>query len=477
MERYNVLWLLCEDVSPWMECYGDDTIKTPKIDALGKEGVTYTNCFSPAPVCSPARSGIITGCMPTTIGVHHHVMSRLEEPTYFLPEEIKTIPEIMKKEGYFTFNHGKDDYNFTYNRKDLYSGEYHTIKFYGDHGNPISWRERPNKEMPFFGQFTLWGGKNPHQPKTTVSQDAIKVAPYYPDTETFQKKYERHYNQILRTDEEVGTIVDALKKDGEYENTIIVFMSDHGYELLRAKQFLYDGGIHIPFTIRLPKQLRNLVKENVNEALVSSIDVTATTLALCGIEIPKYMESKNVFAPDYHHDYIISARDRCDFTIDRIRSVRTKQFKYIKNFLTDRMLMQSQYREKSDTFIESFQMKEQGLLNDVQLLHLSEERIPEELYDVIQDPHEIHNLANNPEYKEVLQEMRQILEKFIEDTDDKGQYPETLEEYVALVNRWGMERCKNPEYKEAKEYVKTFGSWPNAKLEDYFNNTNVNTKG
>lgn len=468
MKQYNVLWLFCEDVSPWLSVHGDDTIETPNIDALYEEGVAFTNCFSPCPVCSPARSGIITGCMPTTIGVHNHVSSRLEEPDFFLPKGLKTIPEIMKDNGYFSFNYGKDDYNFTYDRTALYEGDYRCLRFWGLQGNPITWRDRTDSKQPFFAQFTMWGGKTPIMPQNPVDESKVVVAPYYPDTKIFKDMHVRHYNQILRTDEEVGAIVDALKADGEYENTIIVFMGDHGYELLRAKQFVYDGGIRVPCIIRLPEALRHLAKEKVSDALVSSIDITATTLALCGIEIPDYMEGKNIFAPDYHHDYIISARDRCDFTIDRIRSVRTKEFKYIRNFMTDRPLMQRQYREKHPMYLESFALKEQGLLNEVQLAPLADERPAEELYDMINDPHEIHNLASDPAYQKTLCSLRGILEDWVVRTDDKGQYPESFEEYVAQIKRWGADRCVNPEYDAAKVHLASFDKYSRIPVEDIF---------
>lgn len=465
-KQYNVLWLFCEDENPWLSLYGDDTVETPNINALAENGIVCTNCYSVCPVCSPARSGIITGCMPTTIGVHNHVSSRLEEPMIFLPEYLKTIPEIMKSHGYFTFNYGKDDYNFFYNREDLYSGDHEVIKFYGEHGKAISWRDREDKSKPFFGQFTMWGGKNAIAPKVKVDKSKIKVPPYYPDTKVFHELYERHYNQILRTDEEIGHIVDALKKDNEYDNTIIIFMGDHGYQLLRGKQFVYDGGIHIPFIIHLPKDIRNDNKIEFRDDLISSIDITGTTLSLCGIDIPDYMECENILDSNYHRDYIISARDRCDFTIDRIRCVRTKDFKYIRNFYTDRPLMQPQYRDNQPQYRECVELKAKGALNPTQMLMWSDERVPEELYDLHNDPDEINNLADDPKFKDELIKLRGILDTWIEETDDKGQYKESLEEYVSLLKRWGVDRCINPEFDEAKKYLNSFSTYSHVRIED-----------
>ena len=156
--RPNILWIAVEDISPFLGCYGYENA-TPNLDKLAGRGVRFANTFMPAPVCSPCRSSLITGMMPTTIGVHNHHSSRTKETAIYLPEKIKTLPELFKTAGYFTFNQGKDDYNFWYNREDLYSGEYVTHKLYGKSGKrQVGWKNR-RPDQPFFGQIQLAGGK------------------------------------------------------------------------------------------------------------------------------------------------------------------------------------------------------------------------------------------------------------------------------------------------------------------------------
>ncbi len=134
MKAPNILWLFCEDVCPWMSLWGDDTVPTPHLQKLVADGTLFKNAFSVAPVCSPARSGLITGCMPTTLGVHQHQSARGEGNPIYLPPRVRTLPEIFRAAGYHTYNHGKDDYNFTYDRRRLYDGEYEMHRLYGASG-------------------------------------------------------------------------------------------------------------------------------------------------------------------------------------------------------------------------------------------------------------------------------------------------------------------------------------------------------
>jgi arylsulfatase A-like enzyme len=395
--------------------------------------------------------------MPTSIDVHQHRSGRPGDPPHPLPAPVRTVPELFREVGYYTFNCGKDDYNFDYDREDLYAGAYEILNFYGARAlgvahtetGPRDWRaqwqaRRPGQ--PFFGQFTLWGGKNPRKPDRPTEPATVTVPPYYPDIPTYREQIASHYDNIRVTDLEVGEIMAALQADGLLEDTIVVFFSDHGPGLLRHKQFCYDGGIHVPLIVAAPPRLSRAEAGSVREDLVSSIDVAATTLAMAGLAAPDWMEGRDVFAPAYGRDSVISARDRCDYTIDRIRSVRTKDYKYVRNFMTDRPLMQRQYRERGAPFTEFRQYVLDGKASAVQAALWSENRPGEELYDLRSDPHETVNLAASPECRAVLETMRKILEEWIEETDDKGQYPEPEASLKAVFDRWGPEKCVNPEY-------------------------------
>ncbi|MFI3294184.1 MAG: sulfatase [Rikenellaceae bacterium] len=450
-EKVNILWLFGEDISPWMPAYGDNTVETPNIDYLIDNGVLFTNCYASCSVSSPSRSAIITGAMQTSIGMHNHRTGRTPDVEYKLPEGVEVLPQIMRREGFFTFNAGKDDFNWQYNWSDYWAGECTQKRFFGKEGDPtISWLNREGDE-PFFGVIELFGGKNHKLDVEPIDPSTVVVPPYYPNMPFMQEYMSSHYNQIKQTDYEIGNIIERMKADGVWENTIIIFMSDNGYQTLRDKQFLYDGGIHMPFVVAAPGNLKLLekfgIERGVREDMISLIDVAATTLAIAGVEIPKYMESQDIFAEDFHRDFIVAARDRCDFTIDRIRAIRTKEFKYIRNFMTDRALMQPQYRDKTSHYKEFMSEWKAGAKFADEWL--SDERPAEELYDVVNDPHEIHNLAADPKYAGELEAMRQRLDGWIEQTGDKGQYPESVEKLKVLLDRWG-ERCVNSEYDAAR---------------------------
>ncbi len=450
-EKINVLWLFGEDISPWMPLYGDNTVETPNIDFLADNGVLFTNCYSTCSVSSPSRSAIITGMMQTTIGMHNHRTGRTDELIYKLPEGVEVVPQIFRNAGYYTFNAGKDDFNWQYEWNDYWAGEVvKQERFFGKEGAG-SWRDRKEGD-PFFGVIELYGGKNRSKIEDPVDPSTIKVPPYYPNVPFMQEQLATHYNQIKLTDIEIGNVLEQMKKDGVYDNTIIIFMSDNGYQTLRDKQFLYDGGIHMPFIVSAPgnpELLERLgIEKGVRKDLISLLDVAATSLSMANIAIPENMESRDIFAKGYHRDYIVAARDRCDFTIDRIRAIRTEKFKYIRNFMTDRPLMQSQYRDKQAYYKKFMQIWRSGEASFADAW-LSDERPSEELYDIVNDPYEIHNLANDPQYSDTLKQLRDTLDNWVISTDDKGQYPESEQELQIIYDRWG-ERCVNKEYDRVK---------------------------
>ena len=333
----NVLWIYLEDLDPVFSPYGDPINTkeyTPTIQSMADQGVVFRTAFAPAPVCSPSRSAVITGTMPTTFGVQNHHSSRTMEDAIFLPKGVKTIPEIMREAGYATFNHGKDDYNFVYNRKDLYEDDI-MIDFWYTFAGEGDWLKIAKQGKPFFGQIQTMGGKwslDSIYPKTLtaitpVDRNAVVVPPYYPATKEVIEYSARRYDAARYTDVEVKQILDTLRTNGLLNNTYVFFFTDHGYNDSRHKQFVYDGGIQVPLIVTYFGENGQIEKGSVRNDLVSTLDLGTTTLALAGLEIPDYMEGMDLFASDYKRDQIISTRDRCDFTIDRIRAVRSKEFK------------------------------------------------------------------------------------------------------------------------------------------------------
>jgi len=454
----NILWIVLEDTSPLLSCYGDSLIETPHIDKLAENGIRYKNAIMPAPVCSPCRSSIITGIMSTTLGTHNHHSARTPESAILLPEQIKTIPELFKAAGYFTFNNGKDDYNFTYDRKTLYSQDYQEHPLYGKRGENIALAKLTEK-APFFGQIQLKGGKEIFNKqfkkniKNPVNRSKIILPPYLPYHPEIVDEYANHLDAIQITDEKVGGIIKELKDAGLLDNTIVFFFSDHGMRLTRHKQFLYEGGLHVPLIIADYSKVKITATGKTNEALVSGLDMGPSSLGLAGIAIPDYIEGKNIFSNNTKdRDYVISTRDRCDFTIDRIRSVRTKDYKYIKNFMPNRPYTQTTYMDVDGVpFVKTMkQLYANGELDSTQSIFFQDKRPEQELYDLANDPYEINNLANSPAHKEILAEHVDILKNWITTSDDKGQYPEDQDNLKLMLGIWG-DHASNPEYNALRE--------------------------
>lgn len=442
----NVLWIYAEDQSPLMSCYGVDYNSTPVIDKLAADGVLFTQAFMPAPVCSATRSALITGCMQTTLGLHNHRSSRSKDARIYLPEGVKTLPELFQEAGYFTFNKGKDDYNFHYDRKVLYSGKAKQNAKQGHHGSAMGWGGR-NEGQPFFGQIQLKGGKSKAK-IDPIDPASVEMLPYYPEHPEIRKIWARHHDAARIMDRETSAIIEQLKKDGLLDNTIVFVFSDHGWNQgVRDKQFCYDGGLHVPLTITWHGNPDAISAGKTREDLVNGIDIPVTSLALAGLEVPDYMEGKNLFAPDYGRDYVIGARDRCDYTIDHIRTVRTDGFRYLRNGLTDRPYMQPQYRDGHDYVILLKKLYAEGKMNEQQAWFFAEERPEEEFYDLEKDPHQTINVAADPEYAGELARHRDILNAWILETDDKGQYPESQAGLLEVKRQW-KGKCVNPEYKD-----------------------------
>lgn len=451
VSKPNILWIYVEDISPNLGHDGETLVHTPTLDELANAGTKFTNTIMPAPVCSALRSAMMAGVMQTTLGVHNHHSARTKEAEFYLPEHIKTVPELFKKAGYFTFNSGKDDYNFSYDRKDLYEGDYLEHPLYGKSGVPIDWNARKDKSQPFFGQIQLKGGKHifnrkfKDKVKFPIDRSKVTLPPYYPNNPIVVEEWARYLESLQITDRDVAGIMKRLKDDGELENTLVFFFADHGMRFLRHKQFLYEGGIKVPF-IAYWKGNPQLVTPSVRSELISGLDISATSLAIAGIDIPDYFEGKNLFSGNYKaKDYVISARDRCDFTIDRIRSVRTERFKYIRNFFPERSGMQPSYRDEWELTNVTRKLYTDGKLNEIQAKHFLPTREPEELYDLQNDPHEINNLVNDPDFNSTLIEHRNILANWIKVTDDKGQYPEREESLKLMLGIWG-DTAINPEF-------------------------------
>jgi len=430
LQRPNILWIFAEDASAHIGCYGETAIKTPNLDKLAEQGVRFENAFVTCPVCSPCRSAFVTGIYQTTLGAHNHRSQHdsgkgRTGPEYFdsfkLPEAVPMISDIFAKAGYYTTNgkyksdlakltSGKTDYNFI-NPTPPYDG--------------IDWRDCP-KDKPFFSQIQLGGGKSRGDKSSNNIKD-FTLPPYYPDHKVMRDDWKTYLNSWLKQDREVGEIVQELKDAGKLDNTVIFFLTDHGISHIRGKQFLYEEGIRVPLIIRFPDgRLANTVRDD----LTIHIDLAPTSLALAGIEIPDHFQGHDIFAKKLTpRDFIVSARDRCDETIEIIRCIRTSQYKYIRNFLSYRPHAQpNQYKDGKKISSTMKKLHKEGKLNELQARIFNPTRPTEELYDIRSDPHETNNLATDLKHAKQLAELRGILYNWMIETKDLGLIPEPIAE-------------------------------------------------
>ena len=427
---YNILWIVADDLGTDLGCYGNDLVYTPNLDKLASESVLYKNLFTVTAVCSPSRSSFITGMYPVSIGVEQH-RTRFKKQ---LPDSIKPITEYFKNAGYFVTNgqgnkgdkEAKMDYNFKAEFKDLYQAGH--------------WNKRA-KAQKFFSQVQIFYPHRPFQKDTAnpVDPDLVKLPPYYPSHPLARKDWALYLETVQLVDVRVGKILKQLKEDGLLDKTIIFFFGDQGRPHVRAKQFMYDPGTNTPLMVRYPDGYK---AGTISKELVSNIDIPAATLALAGIKKPSYMQGRNFLSEDHERAYVFTMRDRRDETVDRIRAVRSKKFKYIKNYYTDRPYTQyNNYKEMSYPMLPLMHvMFEEGKLNDAQRPFMDSYRPAEEFYDLEKDPFEINNLAETPEHELELEKLRSVLNKWVQ-KNDLGEYPEDEIEIEIARNR-ASERLK-----------------------------------
>lgn len=419
----NILWITCEDISPFIACYGDKVVKTPNIDQLAKEGVRYTNVYTTAGVCAPSRSAIITGMYQTSIGTQH--MRTSGDPKYqpvpsyaaVIPDYVKCFPEYLRMNGYYCTNNEKQDYQFT-----------PPVTVWDENGAAASFRNRP-EDKPFFAVFNFMITHESQlymreKDSLLVDPNVVTVPPFYPDTKTVRKGIARNYSNIELMDKQVGELIKMLKDDGLYENTIIFFYSDHGGALPWMKREVLERGIHIPFVIRFP-QMKNA--GTINDDMISAVDFAPTVLSLAGVTIPSYMQGQAFLgtqAAKQKRKYVFAARDRMDTEYDRVRAVRDEQYEYIYNYEPEKPYYQAiEFRMSIPMMKEIMSLHNEGKLDSIPESWFKSKPV-DELYDVKNDPNQLHNLVNDPTYAAKLKELKAALKDWLTKVGDMSSKPE-----------------------------------------------------
>lgn len=464
--RPNVLWFIVDDMSANFSCYGEKTISTPNVDRLAREGTRFSHAFTTAPVCSPCRSGFITGMYQTTIGAHHHRSGRGTERIK-LPAGVDPVPAIFQRAGYYTcigtglpdvarngkaVKEGKKKDKKEKKEKAPKSGEgddpggargLGKTDYNFDWDDAIydstDWAGR-KAGQPFFMQVQLAGGKlrggsdsaaialaerAKAELGSATDPQKVTLPPYYPRDPVELRDWAAYLDAARFTDKHVGDVLARLEREGVLEQTFIIFTTDHGISHARGKQFLYDEGTHVPLVVRGP----GIPKGQVRDDLVELIDITPTSLAAAGIPVPAVMQAKNVFAKNYApRDFVFAARDRCDETVERIRSVRSDRFLYIRNFHPQRPHLQPNAYKDGKSIVQALRaLHEQGKLDALtETLLFSPTRPAEELYEWTVDRWQVKNLAADPAHRATLEKMRARLDRWIVETKDKGPESESM---------------------------------------------------
>ncbi len=424
----NILWITTEDITPMLGTYGDPVATTPNLDNLAERGIQFNNAYSTAPVCAPARSCLVTGIYATSMGTQNL------RSDFNIPGEIKTVPHLLRESGYYCTNYYKEDYNFV------------DTTIWNESSRTAHWRNRPGKS-PFFSVFNF---ETTHQSqifgddqtfyekygrlledKERQHPDSIQLPPYFFDSPRVRKLWARYYDLVTIMDRQVGDILDQLEEDGLAENTIVFFFSDHGTGMPRSKRALYNSGVQVPFIVYVPDKYRDITTYRIGtevEDIVSFADFPPTLLSIAGIEKPEYMQGQAFMgeeAKESTRTYAFATSDRVDEAFEISRAVKSSRYSYIMNFLPHLPLIQPNfYSDQSEIMQELYRLKEITEMTGAQQSMWLPRRMPEELYDLEKDPYETRNLADDPEYEDVLLEMRNRLENWMLRTHDTGLMPE-----------------------------------------------------
>ncbi|TWU19023.1 sulfatase family protein [Allorhodopirellula heiligendammensis] len=455
-ERPNVLWITIEDWSPDLSCYGTKGIETPNVDQLAAEGIRYERAFTTSPVCSTSRSAMMTGFHQNYIGAQQH---RTDDKKP-LPHGIRPIPHLLADAGYFTcLMSRKTDCNFLPDTKEeLFMGS--------------DWSER-QPDQPFFARITFGGTHRAwkRDPVRPIAIEDVELPPYYPDTPFIRRDWANGLEQMQLVDREVGELLTRLDDEGLSDNTIVFFIGDHGRCHIRGKQFLYDEGTRIPMIMRWPGTVE---PGQVSDDLVMSIDICATVLDAAGVKPAVALHGKNLRSDAVkNRKYVFAARDKMDDTHDAMRSIRSRDHKLILNLMPERAYCQfSFYKESAyPPLAELNVLNLQGKLTPEQAAFMAPSKPKVELFDLRSDPHEIHNVADDPAYANVKAELLTELEKWrtlvIKDqgVSDEfrgvGVFPETCP--LPTVGQWVQDHANEFDFKT----VGVPGWYPTRTLEEW----------
>lgn len=433
--RPNILWLIAEDLGLELGCYGTREVFTPHLDQLAAEGVRYTHFFN-GHVCSPSRSAFMTGMDATSIGAHNHRSHRGDG--WRLPPGVRLLTDWLRDAGYFTANlrelspscgfrgTGKTDWNFNVDHPPFDSDRWADLR----------------SHRPFYAQINFSETHRPFDAPKRADPAKVELPPYYPDHPVTRADWAAYLDEVSELDRKVGRVLEALEREGLADTTVVVFFADNGQAHVRGKQFCYDSGLRVPLLIRWARALpppAHFTPGTVDGRLLHGIDLAPTMLAIAGVPKPPNMQGR-VFLGEHaepDREYVMGARDRCDETVMRIRTVRDRRWRYIRNFTPEVPLMApNAYKERRYPVWNLLrELNARGGLTPEQAALCAPRMPDEELYDLHRDPWETQNLvgSNEPEVRAALARLREVLDAWIRDTGDMGATPEPPEIIAAAA--------------------------------------------
>jgi uncharacterized sulfatase len=425
--RPNILWLTCEDISPNLGCYGDRYAVSPNLDRFAQEGVRYTHAFGITGVCAPNRSCLITGVYPSRLGTLGM------RSTATLPASVKCFPEYLREAGYYCSNNAKTDYNFAVPKT-----------AWDECGGRAHYKNR-KPGQPFFAVFNH---EVSHESQIRVHEAQYQrntarltpderhdparapVPPFHPDTPEVRRDWARYYDNITAMDYQIGDKLRELAAAGLADDTIVFFFGDNGAGMPGCKKWIWESGLRVPLIVRFPKRWQHLAPGapgSTTDRLVSFVDFAPTGLSLAAVKLPPHFQGVAFLGEQAGppREFVYAIRDRMAERFDCVRAVRDRRFQYNRNFMPHLTWSQFvSYTEAMPTMQAWRSLADAGKLSGPPARYFAPRKPPEELYDVVADPHQIHNLAADPRHRATLERLRAECERWMVAADDLGLLPE-----------------------------------------------------
>ena len=428
-DQPNFVWLIGEDCSKhFFQLFDDHGAATPRIAALADHGVVFERAFSCSPVCSVARTTLMTSCFAPRIAAQYHRRSQLAR----LSDGLRLFPAYLRQVGYYTTNRQKKDYNVV-----------ESPDVWDESSRQASWRKR-SEDQPFFHMQSFgvshesslhFSAEEMRGQETSADPRGVFVPPIHPATPTFRYTYARYHDRIASLDRQIGDVVDDLTQDGLLEETFIFVFGDHGGVLPGSKGYAYETGLHVPLVVRIPDRWSHLVDANLgsrSRGFVSFVDFGPTLLHLAGVEPPAAVDGRPFLGPGVASEEVESRNealgyaDRFDEKIDFVRTLRRGRFKYVRSYQPFNYdALQNNYRYRMLAYQQWRELFQAGDLTPVQQAFF-EPRAPEALYDLDADPYETRNLAGDPSFQTTLAELRSLLTGRVKAMPDLSFFPENV---------------------------------------------------